>query len=129
MNKSIDTFEKVCTELGKDPQNYTVNPDWHVHEKYAMGIKRLLLIHKFHQGGKEVTFANKKNKWFPYFWPVYDDSGRLSGFRFDISYCTNAGASSILSPLLRFLDEETSSFVGRTFLEEFNNVLMLENEL
>lgn len=129
MDKTIDTFEKVCERLGKNPDNYTIQPEWDAHEKYAMGIQRLLLIHKFHQGRKEVTFANKKNKWFPCFWPVYDDSGRLSGFRFDRSGYSCTGATSILGPLLRFLDAETATFVGEAFLEEFNNVLMLENEL
>ena len=129
MNKSIDTFSKVCRELGKEPKDYIINPEWDAHDKYAMGVKRLLLIHKFHQAGKEVSFSNKKNKWFPCFWPVYDDSGRLSGFRFVYSSFTLTGAGSVLGPLLRFLDEETSTFVGQAFPEEFNNVLMLENEL
>jgi len=129
MDKTVDTFNKVCEKLGKDPKDYAVQPEWDVHEKYAMGIKRLLLIHKFHQGRKKVSFANQKNKWFPCFRPEYDDSGRLSGFRFIGSGYSYSSAFSVLGPLLRFLDEETSSFVGRAFLEEFNNVLMLENEL
>lgn len=124
----VDTFEKVCEKLGKDPKDYTVQPEWDVHEKYAMGTKRLLLIHKFFQGNKKVDYtASGTNKWIPIFARVYDDSGRLSGFRFYYSTCTHSSAVSILCPLLNLPDGETCDFVGRTFLEEFNNVLMLEN--
>lgn len=130
MNKSIDTFDKVCNELGKNPDNYIVNPDWDAHEKYAMGVRRLLLIHKFFQGGKKIDFTKRsQNKWFPCFWPILDDSGRLSGFRFDGSSYTRTDAGSLLGPLLRFDNPEVSTFVGEAFLPEFNSVLMLENEL
>lgn len=130
MDKKVDTFEKVCEKLSKDPKDYTVQPEWDVHEKYAMGTKRLLLIHKLFQGEKKADYKVKdQNKWIPIFVRVYDDSGRLSGFRFGFSLFTLANASSLLGPLLNLPTGEICDFVGTTFLEEFNSVLMLENEL
>lgn len=130
MDKTVDSFEKVCEKLGKDPEDYAVQPEWDAHEKYAMGIKRLLLIHKFFQNGKKIDFANRnQDKWFPCFWPILDDSGRLSGFRFNGSLLTFTDTYSVLGPLLRFDDPKVSTFVGEMFLPEFNNILMLENEL
>ena len=130
MDKTVNTFELVCEKLGKDPKAYTVRPEWDAHEKYSMGIKRILLIHQFWQGGKKIDFAKRsQEKWFPCFWPILDDNGRLSGFRFFDSYCTDSFTYSVLCPLLRFHEEKISTFVGETFLDEFNTVLMLENEL
>ncbi len=112
----ITSFEEVCQEASVDPADYVTSSSEPM-DILLNQVKRIGLLSKVFNQGEVLDAANtNQEKWFP----VYEHS--VSGFRFDGSDCTITDAGSILGPLLGFKDEETSDYVGKTFLEEYKIV-------
>lgn len=91
-------------------------------------LDRLILIHRvFQQGNIYEPHNPNQKKWFPTY-NLIKSSSNPSGFRFYDSYCTHAGAHSVLGSLLWLPDKETADYVGITFEDEFKNVILGKNE-
>jgi len=121
----ISTFEEVCEEMGEDPEKY----NYHLHQtvplnEYAMlQYERLLLIAKCFQEGVELNLYDRnQRKWYPWFSASGD-----AGFRFHDSDFTYSHSRAALGPLLQFPDKETSDYVGKTFLKEYQRLAELSN--
>jgi len=123
--EQISTFEEVCEEMGEDPEKY----NYHLHQKiplheYAMlQYKRLLLIAKCFQKGIELNLYNDdQRKWYPSF-----TANAKTGVRFLGSDFTLGDPCAAFGPLLQFPDKETSDYVGKTFLKEYQRLVELSN--
>lgn len=112
----ITTFEEVCKEAGVDPADYNITSTFPL-DILLNQVKRAALLSSVFNDGVVLDAARtNQKKWFPVF------EHTPSGFRFGRSLCTNTHARSILGPLLGFKDEETSDYVGKTFLPEYEKI-------
>lgn len=117
----IKTFEEVCKEMDEDPIDYVVDALTPRHQGLQRLARILLICECFQEGTALKVHNTDQRKWTPW----YNVTG--SGFRFDGSYCTDTGTCSVLGPLLTFPDEKTSDYVGQTFIEEFKQFQLLNN--
>lgn len=112
----ITTFEEVCQEAGVDPADY-VTASSRPMDILLNQVKRIGLFSEVFNQGEVLDAANTdQKKWFPVF--IHTESG----FRFDVSIYSRTYAYSVLGPLLGFKDEETSDYVGKTFLPDFEKI-------
>jgi len=97
----IDTYEKVCKQLKETAQ--------------SCPFKKIKQIEKLFNGNwvKNVKDHNQR-KHYPYF----QDNG--SGLVFDGSSC--CGYCSFAGLVAYFKDEKTSSFVGKTFIDIYQEL-------
>jgi len=111
----IKTFEDACQETGEDP----AETKFHSGTPDEIAYKRLKVIFRaFNPPDWKADFGNStQRKWYPWF----EWTG--TGFRFDGSgydgVLTDAGGGS----RLRLCSEKISNYVGKQFIDLFNQQL------
>ncbi len=107
--QKIKTFEDACKVLGKDP-----TATYHPYERLEIIVAAII-------GEWKADYADDDQpKYYPYF--VYDSAS--SSFRFYDSYGDYSHAGAGGGVRLSLETREESDYVGKTFINEFNALLL-----
>jgi hypothetical protein len=120
--KKITSFEAACSHLGISEELPDVSNAPEDIQKCTTAYYKLVLICRAINNGWKPDFTNwNQKKWFPWF--RINDDGASSGFGYSISACSPAYAASNLGSRLCFESEEKAEYVGKTFIDLYNDYL------
>lgn len=109
--KKIKTFEAACKITGDDPK-----------KKYSPSDKIKIIVKAIVGDWKADYSDSSQRKWFPYF--IYDN--KLGAFRFHVACYDFSNALAGAGARLACETEEQAIYLGETFIDLFNEELLVQ---
>ncbi len=126
---TLTSFAAVCVALGKNEQDYAINPSDSNVVNEAMSRKRLLLLAEAANGDKKVDLLNTAQwKYTPWHRIILDDSGPF-GFRLSCDVFDFGISNSSLGARPPFLRSSDATHAGQQFVEEFEQWMYYLNKV
>jgi hypothetical protein len=129
LSDRMKLFEDLVAEFGARASEYTIDPTTDVYEQLKMQIKRLTLMAKVFNAGRKVNLADTEQyKYTPYH-IITPDKKAPGGFRLAYYVYDFAFDLSNLGGRPAFLDSNDAIYCGTQFIDEFTNVVRLQNSI
>ncbi len=124
----MNTFAEVCAALGKNEQDYAINPDASNEVNEAMCRKRLLLLSKAAYGDGMPVLTNTKQWKYTPVHIIQKDNDAPFGFRLSFGGYVYDCVYSNLGARPPFPTRADSDHAGMQFTEEFTQWMYYLNE-